>query len=98
MKKASPLTSDLLPLVRDLSRAKKQAESLGLFTKDRELLECSRCGLAEDVAFNGQLITYHRRSGDTKDCGLRFERLDDSTFRCPVCKTQLKEKPLLALG
>jgi transposase len=93
-KKVSPLTTDILPLVRALSRVKKQAESLGLFTNDRELFECSRCGLAEDVAFSGQLITYYRGSGDTGDCGLRFERLDDSTFRCPVCKTKLKETPL----
>lgn len=92
--KVSHLTSDLLPLVRELSRVKKQAESLGLFTHDRELLECSECDLAEDVTFDGQLITYHRKGGNSKDCGLRFERLNDMTFRCPVCKAKLKETAL----
>lgn len=93
-KKDSLLSPDLLSLARELCRVKKQAESLGLFTNDRELLECSGCDLIEDVAFDGQLITYHRKSGDFKDSGLRFQRLDETTFRCPVCETKLKETTL----
>ena len=89
-KKMSNLASDILPLVRELTRVKKQAEALGVFTNDRELLECSGCDLAEDVAFDGRLMTYHQKGGDNSDCGLRFERLNDTTFRCPVCMTRLK--------
>ena len=89
-KKMSPLTSDILPLVRELVRVKKQVEALGLFTDDREFLECSGCDLVEDVAFDGRLITNHRNSEDYSDSGLRFERLNDTTFRCPICKTKLK--------
>ena len=89
-KKMSPLKSKILPLARELVRIKKQAEAIGLFTHDRELLECSGCDLAEDVTFDGRLITYHREGEDCSDSGLRFEILDDTTFRCPICRTKLK--------
>jgi hypothetical protein len=86
----SPLESKILPLARKLARIKEQAEAMGLFTHDRELLECSGCDLVEDVAFEGRLMTYHRKSEDHGDSGLRFERLNDTTFRCPICKARLK--------
>jgi hypothetical protein len=89
-KKMSAFASDILPLARELVRVKKQAEALGLFTDDRELLYCSGCDLVEDIAFDGRLMTYHRKSKDYSDSGLRFERLNDTTFRCPICKTKLK--------
>jgi len=93
-KQMSDLASDFLPLAMELTRVKKQAEALGLFTNDRELLECSGCDLAEDVAFDGRLMTYHRKGGDYIDSGLRFERLNETTFRCPICTTRLKAKRL----
>jgi len=89
-RKMSALESKILPLARELVRVKKQAEAMGVFTHHRELLECSGCDLVEDVAFDGRLMTYHRKSEDYSDSGLRFERLNDTTFRCPVCKTRLK--------
>jgi hypothetical protein len=88
--KMSSLESKILPLARELVRIKKRAEAMGLFTHDRELLECCGCDLAEDVAFDGRFMTYHRKSEDYSDTGLRFERLNDTTFRCPICKTRLK--------
>lgn len=93
-KKVSHLTSDILSLERELNRVRKQAELLGLFTNDRELLECSGCDLAEDVAFDGRLMTYHRKGSDFSDCGLCFERLNDTMFRCPVCMTELQKAVL----
>jgi hypothetical protein len=86
----SSLVSKIRPLARELVRFRKQAEVLGLFTNDRELLECRRCDLVEDVAFDGRLMTYYRKSEDYSDSGLRFERVNDTTFRCPICKTRLK--------
>ena len=63
-----------------------RARSLGVFPGDRELLECSHCGLMEDVLCTGQLITC--RSGrEGQDTGLRFEELDSDAFRCPACNT-----------
>ncbi len=40
---SSELVSAIRPLVRELAQIKKQAEALGLFTNDRELLECTGC-------------------------------------------------------
>jgi hypothetical protein len=47
-----------------------------LFANDRELLACAKCGLQEDVAFRGQLITSHPDSVG-EDTGLRFVELAD---------------------
>ncbi len=89
-KKIQNLASDILSLARELTRVKKQAEALGWFNHDSELPECSGCDLAEDVTFNGCLTMYYRKSSDYSDTGLRFERLNDTTFRCPICMTTQK--------
>lgn len=47
---------DLIALARQLEQVKQQARALGIFTNDRELLECSSCGLLEDVTAEGQLV------------------------------------------
>jgi hypothetical protein len=39
----------LTTLTRQLAQVKAQARALGIFTNDRELLECPNCGLLEDV-------------------------------------------------
>jgi hypothetical protein len=83
------ILSDLKPLVRRLLNVKKQAEAIGLFTHDRELLECT-CGLIEDVAFDGSLFTYHKNDRAFKDTGLRFIKINENTFCCPVCEAKLK--------
>ena len=85
--------SDLKPLVRRLVKVRKQAEAIGLFTNDRELLECT-CGLIEDVAFDGRLFTYHKNDHAFKDTGLNFIKVNENTFCCPVCETKLKAKYL----
>ena len=86
------LVDDLIPLVRDLERIKQQARALGMFTDDRELLECPKCGFLEDVAAGGLLITYPKASKETKDCGLRFKPIDphETIFECPSCGTKIK--------
>lgn len=61
-----------------------KAHALGLFTNDRELIECQKCGLLEDVTVTGQLITC-RSSAFGRDTGLRFEELSQNRFRCPAC-------------
>jgi hypothetical protein len=79
MKKDSKLISSIRPIARELMRIKKQAEALGVFTNDRELLECTGCDLVEDVTCDGFLITYHRNSGSMDDSGLRFR------FEVAIC-------------
>ena len=67
-----------------------KARAFGLFTNDRELLECPKCGLQEDVAFSGHLITSHPDSAG-EDAGFRFEELSRERFRCPVCGATVRE-------
>jgi hypothetical protein len=68
-----------------------KARELGLFANDRELLACAKCGLQEDVAFSGQLITSHPDSVG-EDTGLRFVELADGRFRCPACGATIREE------
>ena len=81
---------DLLELARQFARVKQQARTLGIFTDDRELLECPNCGLLEDVTAEGLLVTYPKDSVDLKDCGLRFRPVDETRFACPKCGTRIK--------
>lgn len=71
--------------VRELERAKEKARALGLFTDDRDLLECPMCRLLEDVTCDGLLITYRNDSPDMTDTGLRFLELNENAFQCPAC-------------
>jgi hypothetical protein len=85
------VTEDLRELAAKLVEIQRQAEALGIFTGDRELLECQACGLMEDVAVHGMLFTY--REGDPiEDSGLRFEALDEGCWRCPACGAVVEEK------
>ena len=81
--------AEILPIAKEIHRLKRQAEELGLFTDDRELLECG-CGLIENVACGGRLFTCRNGEPEDKDTGLLFEQIDENNFRCPVCKTILK--------
>ena len=80
----------LTTLVRQLEQVKAEARALGIFTDDRELLECPNCGLLEDVTAKGLLVTYPKDSVDLKDCGLRFRPLDKTRFACPKCGTSVE--------
>ena len=80
----------LTTLVRQLEQVKAEARALGIFTDDRELLECPNCGLLEDVSAQGLLVTYPKDSVDLKDCGLRFRPLDKTRFACPKCGTSVE--------
>lgn len=81
---------DLLELARQLAQVRQQASALGIFTGDRELLECPSCGLLEDVTAEGLLVTYPNTSEEVNDSGLRFIPADESSFACPSCGTKVK--------
>ena len=86
------LSVELVSLARKLKKVQAAARKLGLFVEDRELLTCPRCGLEEDVAFDGRLLVTvpgNRRC----DTGLRFARATKrgDWWRCPKCKSVLKE-------
>ena len=76
--------NDIQRLASRLVVVQEQARALGIFTGDRELIECQKCGLLEDVIVTGQLITCHS-SALGRDTGLRFEELSQNRFRCPAC-------------
>jgi hypothetical protein len=80
----------LIAAIRQLEQVKRQARSLGIFTNDRELLECPSCGLLEDVTADGLLVTYSGRGRSRKDCGLRFNQVNDTSFQCPSCGAKVK--------
>jgi len=83
------LMDEISPIVKEIQKLKKQAKEMGLFTDDRELLECG-CGLMENVACGGRLFTCRNGDPADKDTGLLFEQIDENNFRCPVCKTILR--------
>ena len=86
----NPVDPEVRRLAADLIALRKQAKELGVFTNDRELLVCLRCGLMEDVAATGILITC-REPDLGKDTGLRFEPLAEQAFRCPACGQKIQE-------
>lgn len=85
-----PSVDGLCALARQLVQIKLQAAALGLFTDDRELLECPSCGFLEDVTFEGFLITYKKDGKDRRDSGLRFRPEGKTCFACPACGTKIK--------
>jgi predicted RNA-binding Zn-ribbon protein involved in translation (DUF1610 family) len=76
----------LIDLCKELHRIKQHAEALGIFTNDRELLTCPKCGLQEDVQADGRLTTFYRDSEDFTDSGLRFIDAGNGQFSCPQCQ------------
>jgi hypothetical protein len=72
-------------LCEQLQKIHQQAEAAGLFSGDRELLDCTHCGLQEDVLIDGRLVTYQADAADAADSGLRFAAADDGNFVCPRC-------------
>ena len=83
------IEDSLIDLCKELHRIKQQAEALGIFTNDRELLTCPQCGLQEDVQADGRLKTFDKDSEDFTDSGLRFVETGNGQFLCPRCKTSI---------
>ena len=71
-------------------KLKKQAEKVGMFTHDRDILVCKRCRLYEDVEASGLLVVTRGRG--KKDTGLRFRPVGRSGeyLRCPSCHAKIK--------
>lgn len=79
--------------VEQLIQVQDRARQLGLFTGDRELLSCSRCGIEEDVTFEGYLIVAKpaNPANPGVDIGLRFSEVDaeKGLYRCPGCRKEV---------
>ncbi len=76
-------------LARQLVSLKEQARNQGMFVEDRELLSCPRCGLEEDVSFQGLLIVSYPSNAGI-DTGLRFQEANSGTnrFCYPSCSAE----------
>jgi hypothetical protein len=85
------LASSVGKLVEGLEALRAQARALGIFTNDRELLTCPRCGLMENVLFDGRLITC-REEDLEQDTGLRFTETAEESgrFTCPACGAEVE--------
>ena len=84
------LLKNVLLIAKQIEASKKQAEKLGMFTHDRDILSCKLCRLYEDVEASGLLVVTRGRS--KKDTGLRFRPVGRSGeyFRCPSCGEKIK--------
>ena len=80
-----PEDAALHALCEHLQIIHQQAEIAGLFIGDRELLDCTHCGLQEDVLIDGRLVIHQADAADATDSGLRFAAADDGNFICPQC-------------
>ena len=79
------------PMAKKLAVLQRTMKAAGMFIADRELLECSKCDLQEDVTFEGLLIVI-KDGKHNLDTGLRFKELDrkNEWFECPSCKRRIK--------
>lgn len=86
----------LRALATEITAPQAKARAFGLFANDRELLECTNCGLMENVAAaGGGLFTCRPESLD-EDTGLRFKELSRARFRCPACGATVRESNSIA--
>ena len=72
------------PLAAKIVKLQDKMKAAGMFTDDRDLLECPQCGLQEDVTSDGLLITCPKEFPG-EDTGERFIGLGnrESCWRCP---------------
>ena len=76
----------LTTLTRQLEQVKAQARALGIFTDDRELLECPNCGLLEDVTAKGLLVTEVRdqhQGGDLMSASMARTKTQEGGHNIP---------------
>jgi len=83
------LDQEIRMLVRQLRAAQQEARELGLFPEDRELLECLRCDLVEDLGCDQRLTTFQRGDPGYTDTSMRFQEVQPGMFRCPQCGATL---------
>lgn len=87
------LVDSIGAIARRLGKLQTQARALGVFTNDRDVLTCPKCGLMEDVLVDGRLVTYHEEN-NPKDTGLRFAESAQQSgrFTCPECGADVRSE------
>jgi hypothetical protein len=89
------LFREIEPLAIQLCALWKTAKKHGVFLEDRELLHCKKCGLKEDVAFDGRLMVCRTIDPLHKNTGLVFKEIGQDRFRCPGCGRIMKVIPFV---
>lgn len=84
------LLKDIRQMAKQIAALQAQGRAMGLFPNDRDLLECTGCGLMENVACGGRFFTCRPETLDD-DTGLRFQEISDGVFRCPSCGEAVRE-------
>ncbi len=81
--------------LRQIAKLQKKLKDMGGFAHDRELVECPKCGLQEDVTGDGLLITC-RPDTPGRDTGRRLVALDkrEEWWRCPACGAEFRGEGL----
>lgn len=87
------LVDKLAPALEELKKAQDAARAAGLFSHDRHLLWCPRCGLEESVSAHGVLYTCVAPNYRV-DTGHRFiePKTDGAPFLCPKCGGAAREE------
>ena len=103
------LVESISSVLEGFQELQQQARSLGLFAELRDPLECQGCGLMENVLIGGRLVTVYRhewevafQSGQRRawgeplcpDTGLRFQDVDEESWRCPSCESLVHLPPM----
>ncbi len=85
------LVEGVRPLAAIITELRARMKAAGLFPNDRELLDCPKCKLEEDVTIDGALITC-RSDLSGVDTTLRFQPLDDREdwWICPACGMEFR--------
>lgn len=77
---------EIRSLITKMAPILRHAKYDGTYAGERDLLECPGCGLVEDTAMDGGLLTYID-GGRMKDSGYRFWLSSNGAWICPVCHT-----------
>ena len=85
------LAEGIRPLAEVITELRARMKAAGPFPNDRELLDCPKCKLEEDVTIEGMLITC-RSDSPGVDTNLRFQPLDDREdwWVCPACGVEFR--------
>jgi len=75
-KRCDDLLKAVKPLAAEIVKLQTQMKAAGMFANHRNLLECPKCDLQEDMTDDGLLFTSLRELPG-EDTGERFIRLDD---------------------
>lgn len=85
-------------IMKKIAELNAKAKKFGIFTDNRELAECPKCGLMEDIGIDGRLFTAFK-STPRENAGLEFKESGKkgNRFYCPNCGKViiLKETDLL---